>query len=144
MKENFDHAFDLLMEFEGGYSDDAADAGGKTIYGISVNSFPKEFDEIMKIKTPEYQLAYAKDFYKKGFWDKCGCDDLADKLDTVVFDFAVNSGMGRAARLLELTQNWQEYIFYRIGFLTEIGRGNDLKFLRGWILRCITLWKALK
>jgi lysozyme family protein len=144
MKENFERAFELLMEFEGGYSEDPDDTGGKTLYGITQNNFPKEFEEIMKIHTPEYRRAYAMDFYKKEFWDKCGCDDLVDRLDTLVFDFAVNSGISRAIRLLERTQDWQEYIFYRIDFLTEIGRGSNLKFLRGWIRRCITLWKALK
>jgi lysozyme family protein len=144
MKENFDRSFYLLMEFEGIYSDDPDDTGGKTLYGITQNNFPKEFEEISKIKTPEYRLAYAKDFYKKEFWDKAGCDDLVDRLDTVVFDFAVNSGISRAMRLLAETQDWQEYLFNRIDFLTEIGRGSNLKFLRGWINRCITLWKALE
>jgi len=65
MKENFDRSFYLLMEFEGIYSDDPDDTGGKTLYGITQNNFPKEFEEISKIKTPEYRLAYAKDFYKK-------------------------------------------------------------------------------
>lgn len=144
MKENFERSFELLMEFEGGYSDDPADTGGKTMYGISVNNFRKQFEELMKIQTPEYRRAYAMDFYKKEFWDKVGADDLPDKLDAVVFDFAVNSGISRAMRLLQLTQDWQAYLFCRIDFLTSIGRGNNLKFLRGWINRCITLWKALK
>jgi len=54
MKENFERAFELLMEFEGGYSEDPDDTGGKTLYGITQNNFPKEFEEIMKIHTPEY------------------------------------------------------------------------------------------
>ena len=32
---NFDQAFDALLEHEGGYSDHAADPGGKTRYGIT-------------------------------------------------------------------------------------------------------------
>ena len=35
MTEAFDKAFELLMEYEGGYSNDPADRGGETRFGIS-------------------------------------------------------------------------------------------------------------
>ncbi|MDD4924781.1 MAG: glycosyl hydrolase 108 family protein [Dehalococcoidales bacterium] len=144
MKENFDRAFDLLMRIEGVYSDDPDDRGGKTLYGITEKNFPNEFYEISQIKTPEYRLAYAKDFYKKEFWDKAGCDDLVDGLDIAVFDFGVNSGIDRAMRLLKVTQDWKDYLFNRIDFVVGISKGSQLKFLRGWINRCLKVWRALK
>ena len=39
--------------------------------------------------------------YKKSYWDKCKCDDLLIGLDLCVFDFAVNVGLGRAAKFLQ-------------------------------------------
>ena len=144
MKENFDKAFELLMDFEGGYSDDIFDAGGKTMYGISINSFPKEFNELMALKTPKEREEYIRNFYRKNFWDVIKADSLPDKTDIAAFDFAVNSGAGRAKRLLDVTQDWKDYIFYRIDFLIGIGKGTNSKYIRGWVNRCVRLWKALK
>ena len=39
---DFDRAFDLLMDSEGGYSDDPLDPGGETNFGISKRAYPKE------------------------------------------------------------------------------------------------------
>ena len=39
--------------------------------------------------------------YKTGYWDRCKCDDLAEGLDYVVFDQAVNSGTGCSAKWLQ-------------------------------------------
>lgn len=144
MKENFDRAFELLMEFEGGYSDDLNDAGGKTMYGISVNNFPREFAEISALTAPQDRIDYAMSFYKITFWDPIEADGLPDKLDIAAFDFAVNSGVSRAKRLLQVTTDWRDYIFNRMEFLNAIGKGSQLKFLRGWINRCIKLWKTLR
>ena len=39
--------------------------------------------------------------YKRKYWDAINGDQLPDGLDHCVFDFAVNSGVGRAAKLLQ-------------------------------------------
>jgi lysozyme family protein len=39
--------------------------------------------------------------YKTRYWDKAKCDSLGAGLDLVVFDLAVNGGVGRAARILQ-------------------------------------------
>jgi lysozyme family protein len=39
--------------------------------------------------------------YKRKFWDACKCDDLPTGVDYLVFDFAVNAGCGRAAKILQ-------------------------------------------
>jgi lysozyme family protein len=39
--------------------------------------------------------------YKKRYWDAVHGDDLPSGVDLVVFDCAVNSGVGRASKLLQ-------------------------------------------
>jgi lysozyme family protein len=39
--------------------------------------------------------------YKRKYWDACHADDLVSGLDYAVFDVAVNSGVGRAVKLLQ-------------------------------------------
>jgi len=39
--------------------------------------------------------------YRRNYWNRCRCQDLASGLDWAVFDFAVNAGTGRAARTLQ-------------------------------------------
>jgi lysozyme family protein len=39
--------------------------------------------------------------YKQGYWDKVKGDNLPSGLDFAIFDWAVNSGPGRAAKALQ-------------------------------------------
>ena len=39
--------------------------------------------------------------YRSNYWNRCRCQDLPSGVDWAVFDFAVNSGTGRAAKALQ-------------------------------------------
>jgi lysozyme family protein len=39
--------------------------------------------------------------YKRKYWDACRADELVSGVDYCVFDVAVNSGVGRAVKLLQ-------------------------------------------
>ena len=39
--------------------------------------------------------------YKKNYWDRIKGDDLPSGLDLCIFDFGVNAGTGRAARMIQ-------------------------------------------
>ena len=94
MNNNFDAAFDVLMNIEGGLVDDPNDIGGLTKYGISKRAYPNLDIEHLTIEQ-------AQQIYKKDYWDKCKCDDLPPAFDIVVFDTAVNMGCVKAAILLQ-------------------------------------------
>jgi lysozyme family protein len=51
----------------------------------------------MRALTPELVAP----LYKRKFWDACKCDDLPTGIDYLVFDFAVNAGPGRSAKILQ-------------------------------------------
>lgn len=89
-------AFDLLMLNEGGYVNNSHDKGGVTKYGISKKAYPD-------VDIENLTLEQAKEIYKKDYWNKCKCDYLPDCLSVAVFDFAVNSGVKRAIKYLQLS-----------------------------------------
>ena len=102
MQENYDKCFELLLHYEGGFVNNPHDPGGMTNLGVTKKAWEafvgKEVDEEeMRALTPEV----VGPFYKSHYWDKCHCDDLPAGVDAVVFDAAVNSGPGNAAKWLQ-------------------------------------------
>jgi lysozyme family protein len=102
MKENFDSALAHVLKHEGGYVNHPADPGGMTNLGVTKRVWEEwvghDVDEkTMRSLTPEM----VGPLYKKKYWDKVKGDDLPSGVDYVVFDAAVNSGPGRAAKWLQ-------------------------------------------
>jgi lysozyme family protein len=102
MKSNFEEALKFVLHHEGLWADDPRDPGGATMKGVTIAVY-KEYmgrdvtkDELRNI--PDKHLF---DLYKTRYWDKAKCDDLAAGADLVVFDLAVNGGVGRAAKILQ-------------------------------------------
>lgn len=91
---DFDAAFQRLIGFEGGYSNDARDPGGETKYGISKRSYPGEDIAGMTLER-------AKAIYSRDYWGPAGCDAVADSIKFDLFDMAVNSGVKPAVRTLQ-------------------------------------------
>jgi lysozyme family protein len=104
MNSNWDFSFKNLIQHEGGFSNYAADPGGRTNFGVTqevwedwVGRLVSE-DEIRNL-TPEK----VEPLYKEMYWDKLMCDRLPPGVDYCVFDASVNSGTFRAAKWLQLT-----------------------------------------
>jgi lysozyme family protein len=95
---NFDAAFDLLLKHEGGYSDHAADPGGKTRFGIT-EAVAREVGYRGDMR--ELPLDLAKRIYKDRYWDTVKAEQLPPAVRYVVFDAAVNSGPGQAVKWLQ-------------------------------------------
>jgi lysozyme family protein len=102
MKDNFETALAHVLVHEGGFCNHPADPGGATNKGVTLAVFRRYYGESMGIDElraiTDEQLRH---IYKTGYWDKCRCDELPTGIDYVVFDQAVNSGPGRAARWLQ-------------------------------------------
>lgn len=95
---NFDAAFDLLLKHEGGYSDHASDPGGRTRFGIT-EAVARQAG--YKGDMRELPLDLAKRIYKDRYWDAVKAEQLPPAVRYVVFDAAVNSGPGQAAKWLQ-------------------------------------------
>ena len=102
MKENFPLALRALLKHEGGFSNHPLDPGGMTNLGVTQKVWEEWVghpvdEKQMRALTPEL----IGPLYKKKYWDKVRGDDLPTGVDLAVFDFAVNSGPGRAAKMLQ-------------------------------------------
>ena len=102
MQENYDAAFEQVMKSEGGFVNDPRDPGGMTNHGVT----KKVWDEYVGHDADEAEmrsltLEDVKPLYKKNYWDAVKGDDLPAGVDYAVFDVAVNSGIGRAAKFLQ-------------------------------------------
>lgn len=102
MKENFDDCFERVLRHEGGFVNHPKDPGGMTNLGVTKASWEaflgRDVSEAdMRALTPDS----VKPFYKAMYWDKIKGDDLPSGVDYAAYDFAVNSGVGRAAKYLQ-------------------------------------------
>jgi lysozyme family protein len=103
MNANFEKALALVLEHEGGYVNHPKDPGGATMKGVT----QAVYDAYRKLRgrgllsvkhiTDEELRA----IYKFQYWDKVQGDFLPAGVDYAVFDFAVNSGVSRAAKYLQ-------------------------------------------
>ena len=95
---NFDQAFDILLRHEGGFSDHAADPGGKTRFGIT-EAVAREAGYRGDMR--ELPVDLAKRIYKDRYWDAVRAEELPEAVRYAVFDAAVNSGPRQAIRWLQ-------------------------------------------
>jgi len=94
MSAAFDAAFDILIGHEGGYSNNPRDPGGETRFGISKRSYPREDIKNLTVER-------AKEIYRRDYWRPIRGDELVAPLALLVFDAAVNNGVGQAIRWLQ-------------------------------------------
>jgi len=100
---NFDSSLKHVLVHEGGYSNDAADPGGATMWGIT----HIDYDAFRRLRGLEPQdvrhmTVNERDaIYRKKYWTGARCDDLPSGVDYCVFDGAVNSGVSQSAKWLQ-------------------------------------------
>lgn len=102
----FEEAFALTVGEEGGFGRDPRDRGnwtsGKvgegelrgTKFGISAAAYPR-------LDIAALTLDDARAIYRRDYWTAIRGDELPRPIALAVFDAAVNSGPGAAARLLQ-------------------------------------------
>lgn len=111
-RSQFEKAFKVVLNHEGGYSNDKHDNGGATSYGISLGFLTAEKIDIdgdndvdiedVKILTKDQ----SKEIYYKWFWKRNNIDDIDDTVIAVkVFDMAVNMGGYQANKILKMALN---------------------------------------
>ncbi len=102
MKENFEQSLKMLLHHEGGYVNHPEDPGGETNLGVTRAVYEQWVNR--QVMDGEMKALTVKDvapIYKTNYWDRIRGDDLPSGLDFAAFDWAVNSGTGRPARVVQ-------------------------------------------
>lgn len=103
MQGNFEQSLELVLEHEGGFVHHPRDPGGATNKGVT----QKVYDAFRYSRGRSHQsVRFLEEgeleaIYKLQYWDAIRGDLLPSGLDYAVFDFAVNSGVNRAAKFLQ-------------------------------------------
>lgn len=105
VSQPFEDALAHTIDIEGDYSDDKADSGGKTRYGITEN-VARAFGyrgEMHSLPRP-----LAEQIYRQNYWNILQLDHVAELSPAIsmeLFDTAVNCGVGFAGRSLQRCLN---------------------------------------
>lgn len=98
----FDACLSHVLRHEGGYVDHPHDPGGATNMGIThITLADWRGGPVTKDDVRELTRREAAAIYRANYWNRVHGDELPAGLDLAVFDFAVNSGVARAARHLQ-------------------------------------------
>lgn len=98
---NYDPALARLLAHEGGYTNHPSDPGGPTNFGITIVDYRKYVKpEAVAADVSAMRLDEAKAIYRAKYWDAQRCDELPAGVDYAVFDYGVNSGIGRSGKVL--------------------------------------------
>ena len=110
MNCDFTAALDHILKHEAGFQDDPRDEGNKLPDGrrgctnLGVTQAVWETYVGHKVSTADMKAltpAKVAPLYKHKYWDVVHGDDLPSGVDYIVFDFAINSGTGRAIKFLQ-------------------------------------------
>ncbi|WP_198468939.1 glycoside hydrolase family 108 protein [Acetomicrobium sp. S15 = DSM 107314] len=104
----FEDVFRIVLNVEGGYSNNPDDRGGETNLGVTEGTLRSAqakgwVSKDITIKT--LKTEHARIIYKKGYWDPIRGDLLPEPLDLILFDCAINHGPGGAVKLLQEALN---------------------------------------
>nr|WP_067289827.1 glycosyl hydrolase 108 family protein [Marinobacterium profundum] len=153
----FDLAVNWLLgpDIEGEHSNDSADKGGDTWYGLA-----RRWNQDMPWP-PTREQAIAR--YRERYWDACRCSELPPRLAAMVFDAAVQHAPRDAIRFLQRTLGvgidgyigpqtlakaqqadaaaLADFLSYRAKYYTQLCLDDEsqLRFARGWHRRLFLL-----
>ena len=107
----FDYAFSETIELEREYSDEKADRGGLTKWGITERTYLSAIKRgiIRPVKADIRDLSKedAKTIYRVDYWDKMRLDEVsAIAIAAEMFDTAVNMGIKAATLICQRALNY--------------------------------------
>ena len=135
LENDFEIAFEFVLEWEGGYVNDPNDPGGETKYGISKRAYP--YLDIENLTVYD-----AEEIYYQDYWLKSGCDKLTPPMDIIFFDTSVNMGVSRAGEFLEESVDWRDFLLLRLYTYSQFKQAP--LYFRGWANRTLDLYKQIK
>jgi lysozyme family protein len=103
MNRRFAECIAVVLRHEGGFVNHPRDPGGATNRGITLRTLRewRQDDSLTAEDVRALSESDAREIYLARFWNPIRGDELPPGLDLALLDFAVNSGQGRAVRVLQ-------------------------------------------
>jgi len=134
MKSTYEKCLTLLLAHEGGYTNHPSDPGGPTNFGITIHDYRSYVKpDATAADVREMNLAEAKSIYRRKYWDAQRCDELPAGIDYAVFDYGVNSGIGRSGKVLRRALHLPDNSCNVTDTVIGASRSADAKVLIAWI-----------
>lgn len=136
-------ALDTILNNEGGYVEVDGASGQPALFGINRGAHKAEYDAVEKITKERGQAAgqeYARQFYKREYFDKYEIGKLRPEVQAIVADGMVNHWSGFKTKLLQAAKDGaspDQLISMRMGEYERLAR-SDKKYapsLAGWLNR---------
>ncbi|MFZ0845983.1 MAG: glycosyl hydrolase 108 family protein, partial [Pseudolabrys sp.] len=125
---NYDDALRRLLVHEGGYTNNPSDPGGPTNFGITIYDYRKYVKpNATAADIRSMRLEDAKAIYRAKYWNAQRCDELPAGVDYAVFDYGVNSGIGRSGKVLRRVLNFADNTSAVNDTVIAAARGADAK-----------------
>ena len=110
----FYQALEYVYFHEGGYSNEPADRGGKTKYGITEQVWRDFYGGVPPYKIENITRLDAEDVYWKNYWagarlERLERDGVGQWLLNQVFDAVVNHGAAGGSKMLQRAYNTVRY-----------------------------------
>lgn len=107
MDADFDEATKRVLTHEGGYGWNKKDKGGPTKFGITCYDYAEFLGKKMNSMEAwapivrAMPLSDAMSIYRRKYWSGMHCDVMAPGVDYAIYDYGINSGVGRPARVAQ-------------------------------------------
>ena len=144
---NFPRCLAFTLRFEGGWSDNPHDPGAATMKGITLATYSARLGrQATKTELRNIPDQTVADIYRNEYWDKLRCDQRPAGIDLMLFDIAVNMGVGRAMQFSARMDRASNVASIHSLDRQRLGFWRSLRifryFGRGWIARetaCLAL-----
>jgi lysozyme family protein len=171
---SFEDALQFVLHEEGGFVNNPDDPGGATNHGITQATYDRHRANRGVPSAPVSTITAAEvsEIYRAQYWNACRCADIEPldaRLALIVFETAVNSGVGQASkilqRLLQVTPDGQiglqtiaalggrdlkglveDYLWARLALDAGIARRRpkSRQFLLAWVSRVLSLRQSVQ
>ena len=155
MSTDFERALEFVLVWEGGLVNDPADPGGRTAYGVTQRVYDGWLKARGQPTKDVYTISQAEvaTIYQQFYWNPIMVGRTWP-LNVVLFDTAVNMGVGRANEFLDAAKRlpvlpWQDRMTVLAGRVMTnreryyrnlaAARPTLSKFLVGWLNRTAAL-----
>jgi lysozyme family protein len=173
VRSTFERALDHVLKEEGGYVNDPVDRGGATNFGVTQRVYDgyRQRTGLPVRSVREIDMAEVRAIYDRQYWREAKCHEMPWPAALAHMDAAVNMGVVQANRLLQralgvrddgvlgvISMNAlaEQSIADPQGLATRLAavrlrfyvnlvgqRPEQIKFLRGWVLRTVRVMEAM-